>query len=65
MAKENRHPLSLPEGADNAEESIKCPYCGTMFGIGYSNEDVVSCPVCDESISTEEAETIYSSNEGF
>jgi uncharacterized Zn-finger protein len=65
LTKEGKHPLSVPERADNAEESIKCPFCGTMFGLGYGNEEVVACPVCDQQIVTEDMDTIYASNEDF
>ena len=45
MGRDGRQPLSLSERADNAEESIKCPMCGTMILLGYDEDDeVVTCP---------------------
>ena len=66
MMKEGRHPLSLPERADNAEESVKCPYCGTMIHLGYDEDDeVVTCPVCQEQVTTVDENQFYSSNEDY
>lgn len=65
MTKEDKHPLSNPERADNSEESVKCPSCGTMIGLGYEDEENITCPVCDEQILTDELDTIYASNEEY
>ena len=66
MYKEGRNPLSLPERADNSEESVKCPYCGTMIHLAYDEDDeVVTCPVCQEHVTTDEEDMLYSSNEDY
>lgn len=66
MQKNGRRPLSLSARADNAEESVKCPFCGTMIHLGYDDDDeVVFCPVCQEQVSTVEEHRLYSSNEDY
>ncbi|NLM38321.1 MAG: hypothetical protein GX202_09390 [Firmicutes bacterium] len=66
MGRDDRQPLSLSERADNAEESVKCPSCGTMILLGYDEEDeVVICPVCEEQIATVGEHQLYSSNEDY
>lgn len=66
MGKNSGHPLSLPERADNAEESVKCPFCGTMINLGIDDDDeVVTCPVCQEQVTTVEEHQLYSSNEDY
>lgn len=66
MGRDGRQPLSLSERADNAEESIKCPMCGTMILLGYDEDDeVVTCPVCEGQVTTVEEHQLYSSNEDY
>mgnify|MGYP001477057307 CR=1 FL=1 len=66
MIKNERNPLSLPERADNAEESVKCPHCGTMIHLAYNeDEEVVTCPLCHEQVTTVEEHQLYSSNEDY
>ncbi len=65
MSKEDRLPLSNPVRADNSEESVKCPSCGMMIGIGYEDEEMIVCPVCEERIPIDEVHTLYASNEEY
>ena len=64
--------VEIPAAADNAEESIKCPYCGAMFGVGMAgapgqekNGALVKCPVCQRQIDPAKAEKLGASNEGY
>ena len=64
--KNNRSPLSQPARADNAVESVKCPNCGTMIHLGFDeDEEVVTCPVCQEQVTTVGETQLYSSNEDY
>ncbi|NLW56674.1 MAG: hypothetical protein GX050_08730 [Firmicutes bacterium] len=65
MSKDDKLPLSNPERADNSEESVKCPSCGMMIGLGYEDEAMIMCPVCEEQIPTDEVNTFYASNEDY
>ena len=66
MGKESHHPLSIPERADNAEESVKCPSCGTMIQLGYTeDDDALVCPICQEQVTADEEYRLYSSNEDY
>lgn len=60
----------IPAAADNAEESIKCPYCGAMFGVAMAsdrqkNGASVTCPVCHHQIDPAKAEKLGASNEDY
>ncbi|HHU82710.1 MAG TPA: hypothetical protein GXZ26_06875 [Firmicutes bacterium] len=64
--------VEIPAAADNAEESIKCPQCGAMFGVGLAdapgqekNGTFVNCPVCHRQIDPAKAEKLGASNEGY
>lgn len=66
MMKNGQYPLSQPARADNAEESVKCPHCGTMIHLGFDEDDeVVTCPVCQEQVTTIDENQLYSSNEDY
>jgi ssDNA-binding Zn-finger/Zn-ribbon topoisomerase 1 len=62
--------VEIPAAADNAEESIKCPQCGAMFGVAMisgrqKNGALVNCPVCHSQIDPAKAEKLGASNEGY
>ncbi|NLY88288.1 MAG: hypothetical protein GX085_01505 [Firmicutes bacterium] len=62
--------VEIPAAADNAEESIKCPRCGAMFGVAATsgpqkNGALVKCPVCQHQIDPAKAEKLGASNEGY
>ncbi|HEY8391863.1 MAG TPA: hypothetical protein VIL83_03955 [Capillibacterium sp.] len=66
MRKKDHYPISHQGRADNAEESVKCPNCGTMIHLGYDeDEEVVTCPVCQEQVTTVGETQLYSSNEDY
>jgi len=56
----------IPAGAENSEESVKCPRCGAMFGVGRQKDGaLVNCPVCQKQVNLAEAQKIEASNEGY
>lgn len=62
--------VEIPAAADNAEESIKCPQCGAMFGVartpGRQKDGAqISCPVCEHQIDPAKAQKLGASNEGY
>ncbi len=53
-------------GAENSEESVKCPHCGAMFGVaGQKDGALVNCPVCHKQVNLAQEEKIEASNEGY
>lgn len=56
----------IPAGAENSEESVKCPQCGAMFGVGgQKDEALVNCPVCQKQVNLAQVQKIEASNEGY
>lgn len=59
-------PVSNPERADNAALSVKCPVCGDVIEIGLrSEQESITCPICQEQFYLHEAQKLNSSNEGY
>ncbi len=55
---------SKPMMPDNAEDSVKCPICGTMVNVA-GKMGAVTCPVCGRTVDTNEVQILGASNEGF
>lgn len=68
MERPNR-PESLPERADNAENSVKCRNCGDMVLLGSTLQEqgdgTVTCPVCHQTQKISESKIIGASNEDY